>query len=172
MITSTFATSGPVLGGRAPSRREVDFRRLDIVDRRALDAAIGEVQPASIFHLAAKSSMTVSVSDPGRDCAVNVKGTLNVVEAAGRHQSPVVITSTGGALYGNDAPIPTPEDQIPAPLAPNGASKTAEAYTGRGPRPPASLMRSAGWGTRTDRVKARTVRRVWCRSSLTTSTWA
>jgi UDP-glucose 4-epimerase len=40
-----------------------------------------------------------------------------------------VFTSTGGALYGNEAPIPTPEDRIPAPLAPYGASKWAgEAY--------------------------------------------
>jgi len=52
-----------------------------------------------------------------------------VLEAATRHQAPISFTSTGGALYGDDAPIPTPEDRIPAPLAPYGASKWAgEAY--------------------------------------------
>ncbi len=67
--------------------------------------------------------------DPLRDCAVNVQGTLNVLQAAGRHGAPVVFTSTGGALYGNEAPIPTTEERIPAPLAPYGASKWAgEAY--------------------------------------------
>jgi UDP-glucose 4-epimerase len=112
---------------RVPS--EADLRHVDIVDRPALDAVIDEVRPNAIFHLAAQSSVTVSVKDPARDCAVNVLGTLNIVEAAGRHQVPVVFTSTGGALYGNDAPIPTPEDRIPAPLAPYGASKwAAEAY--------------------------------------------
>ena len=56
-------------------------------------------------------------------------GTLNVVEAAGRCRAPVVFTSTGGALYGDDAPRPTPEDQPPLPLSPYGASKLAgEAY--------------------------------------------
>ena len=41
----------------------------------------------------------------------------------------VVFTSTGGALYGDAAPRPTPEDWIPAPLSPYGASKwAAEAY--------------------------------------------
>jgi UDP-glucose 4-epimerase len=60
---------------------------------------------------------------------VNVHGTLNVVEAAKPGRVPVVFTSTGGALYGNDAPIPTSEDRLPAPLAPYGASKWAgEAY--------------------------------------------
>jgi UDP-glucose 4-epimerase len=106
-----------------------DFRRVDIVDTAAFDAVIEEVAPSAIFHLAAQSSVTVSVADPARDCAVNVHGTLNVVEAANRHRAPVVFTSTGGALYGNEAPIPTSEGRIPAPLAPYGASKWAgEAY--------------------------------------------
>lgn len=106
-----------------------DLHRLDITDRPAFDAVVDELEPEAIFHLAAQSSVTVSVADPVRDCEVNVRGTLNVLEAAGRHRAPVVFTSTGGALYGNDAPIPTPEDRIPAPLAPYGASKWAgEAY--------------------------------------------
>jgi UDP-glucose 4-epimerase len=54
---------------------------------------------------------------------------LNVLEAAKRHRAPVVFTSTGGALYGNDAPIPTSEDAAPVPISPYGASKwAAEAY--------------------------------------------
>jgi UDP-glucose 4-epimerase len=103
----------------------------DITDRAALDRVIDLARPELIFHLAAQSSVTVSVKDPARDCAVNVAGTLNVLEAAVRHRAPVAFTSTGGALYGNDAPLPTPEDRIPAPLAPYGASKLAgEAYIG------------------------------------------
>lgn len=109
--------------------RGADFRRLDIVDRSALDAVIDEAHPAAIFHLAAQSSVTVSVTDPARDCTVNVLGTLNLLEAATRHHAPVVFTSTGGALYGDDAPIPTAETRMPVPVAPYGASKwAAEAY--------------------------------------------
>ncbi|MGO9763495.1 MAG: NAD-dependent epimerase/dehydratase family protein [Solirubrobacteraceae bacterium] len=112
---------------RVPSA--ADLRRVDIVDRAALDAVVNEVAPEAIFHLAAQSSVTVSVADPSRDCAVNVRGTLNVLEAAQRYGAPVVFTSTGGALYGDHAPIPTPEESLPAPLAPYGASKWAgEAY--------------------------------------------
>ncbi|HEX7609378.1 MAG TPA: NAD-dependent epimerase/dehydratase family protein, partial [Solirubrobacteraceae bacterium] len=88
-----------------------------------------EVQPRAIFHLAAQASVVASVEDPGRDCEVNVRGTLNVVEAAGRCGASVVFTSTGGALYGDEAARPTPETAIPAPLSPYGASKwAAEAY--------------------------------------------
>jgi UDP-glucose 4-epimerase len=108
---------------------EAELLELDIVDLPALEAAVTKIKPRAIFHLAAQASVVVSVEDPGRDCDVNVKGTLNVVEVAGRCGAPVVFTSTGGALYGDEAPMPTGEDRIPAPLSPYGASKWAgEAY--------------------------------------------
>jgi UDP-glucose 4-epimerase len=109
--------------------KEATLRELDIVDFAQLDSIIQEVRPSAIFHLAAQASVVASVEDPGRDCEVNVKGTLNVVQAAGRAEAPVVFTSTGGALYGDGAPMPTAEDRIPEPLSPYGASKwAAEAY--------------------------------------------
>ncbi len=108
---------------------EAQLRQLDIVDFPALDALVAEVRPNAIYHLAAQASVVASVEDPGRDCEVNVRGTLNVVESAGKVGASVVFTSTGGALYGDDAPMPTNEQRIPAPLSPYGASKwAAEAY--------------------------------------------
>ncbi|HWD63589.1 MAG TPA: GDP-mannose 4,6-dehydratase [Solirubrobacteraceae bacterium] len=106
-----------------------DLEVVDISDRPGLDRVVDAVGPGVIFHLGAQSSVTVSVTDPERDCDVNVHGTLNVLEAAKRHNAPLAFTSTGGALYGNQAPIPTTEDQPPAPISPYGASKWAgEAY--------------------------------------------
>jgi UDP-glucose 4-epimerase len=102
---------------------------VDITDREALDEVIDSAEPTAIFHLAAQASVTRSVADPGRDCEVNVAGTLNVLEGATRHGAPIVFTSTGGALYGDRAPLPTAEDWFPAPISPYGASKwAAEAY--------------------------------------------
>jgi UDP-glucose 4-epimerase len=116
-------------GERSRVAGGADLRVLDIVELPALEAVFAEVQPRSVFHLAAQASVVASVEDPGRDCEVNVMGTLNVLEAAGRSGAPVVFTSTGGALYGDEAPMPTSEDRIPAPLSPYGASKwAAEAY--------------------------------------------
>jgi UDP-glucose 4-epimerase len=102
---------------------------IDIVDRPALARVFDEVRPAAVYHLAAQASVTASVADPLRDCAVNVQGTLNVVDLATKLGASVSFTSTGGALYGDDVPMPTGEEQIPQPLAPYGASKLAgEAY--------------------------------------------
>ena len=116
-------------GKRGNVAPEATLEVIDLVDRQAVDRIIDAAAPEAIFHLGAQSSVTVSVKDPRRDCAVNVQGTLNVLEAANRHRAPLVFTSTGGALYGNEAPLPTSEDRIPAPVAPYGASKwAAEAY--------------------------------------------
>ncbi len=113
--------------GRVPEAAELE--ELDIVDFDRLRALADAARPERIFHLGAQSMVTVSVTDPWRDCEVNVMGTLNVLQVAREHGAPVVFSSTGGALYGNQAPRPTPETQIPAPLAPYGASKWAgEAY--------------------------------------------
>src|SRR6476659_7964545 len=108
---------------------EAELAKVDITDNAALTAAFDAFRPQAVFHLAAQASVTASVSDPGRDCIVNVLGTLNVVEAARQHGAPLVFTSTGGAIYGEDVPLPTAEDQVALPLSPYGASKlAAESY--------------------------------------------
>jgi UDP-glucose 4-epimerase len=109
--------------------KDATLEVVDITERAALDKVVDAAAPAAIFHLAAQASVTRSVADPERDCDVNVRGTLNVLEGATRHGAPVVFTSTGGAIYGDRAPLPADEDVPPAPLSPYGASKwAAEAY--------------------------------------------
>jgi len=108
-----------------------ELLELDITDADGLERAFTRIDPSAVFHLAAQASVVVSVQNPGRDCEVNVQGTLNVLESAGRRGAPVVFTSTGGALYGDAAPLPTDESYIPEPLSPYGASKwAAESYVG------------------------------------------
>ena len=106
-----------------------ELQRVDIVDEQLLRKAIEGFAPDVVCHLAAQASVTVSVERPEHDLEVNVRGTLIVCEAARDAGAPVVFASTGGAIYGNDAPLPTPESFPPQPLAPYGASKLAgEAY--------------------------------------------
>jgi UDP-glucose 4-epimerase len=105
------------------------FEQVDIVDAARLDAAFSPFAPTLVCHLAAQMSVTESVARPDFDLDVNVRGTFNVLQAAKAHGAPVVFASTGGALYGDDAPLPTDEQFIPQPLSPYGASKqSAEAY--------------------------------------------
>jgi UDP-glucose 4-epimerase len=108
---------------------EANLTVIDVAEPGPVNEVFATAKPSAVFHLGAQSMVTVSVRDPARDCLVNVLGTLNVLEAATAHRAPVVFTSTGGALYGDGAPLPTPETHIPAPVSPYGASKwAAESY--------------------------------------------
>jgi UDP-glucose 4-epimerase len=107
------------------------FERIDIVEELAVARAFSAFRPTAVCHLAAQASVTASVDLPEHDLAVNVQGTFNVLQAARTAGAPVVFASTGGALYGEGAPIPSPETVWPEPLSPYGASKlAAEAYVG------------------------------------------
>jgi UDP-glucose 4-epimerase len=91
---------------------------------------VAEASPDRIFHLAAQIDVRRSIDDPALDAAVNVVGTINVLEAARRHGvGRLVNTSTGGAIYGDADLVPTPEGAPERPMAAYGTSKLcAEQY--------------------------------------------
>jgi UDP-glucose 4-epimerase len=100
-----------------------------IVHAEGLSALVEDVRPELICHLAAQIDVRASVEFPADDARVNVIGTVNVLEAARRADARVLFCSTGGALYGRDAPIPSPESVPPMPESPYGTAKhCAEQY--------------------------------------------
>src|SRR3954454_8148037 len=108
------------------------LERADIRDGDAMRELVAREQPQTVFHLAAQIDVRKSVADPGFDARTNIEGTVNMLEAA--REAGVkrfVNTSSGGAVYGEQSALPTPEDRLPAPMAPYGASKYgAEVYCG------------------------------------------
>jgi UDP-glucose 4-epimerase len=109
----------------------VALRKLSVTDARLLSEAIGSAHPDLICHLAAQIDVRASVAKPAADAQTNVIGTINVLEAAKGAGSRVLLCSTGGALYGRDAPIPSMEDVLPLPESPYGIGKyCAEQYLG------------------------------------------
>jgi UDP-glucose 4-epimerase len=107
------------------------LHRQDILDAQRLIGLVLEVRPQLICHLAAQVDVRASVADAATDAAINVVGTVNVLEAARAVDARVVMSSTGGALYGKDAPVPSSESVPPEPESPYGISKYgAEQYIG------------------------------------------
>jgi UDP-glucose 4-epimerase len=107
------------------------LHKQDIVHAGPLAALVEEIRPELICHLAAQIDVRASVASPAGDAQVNVVGTVNVLEAARRADARVVFCSTGGALYGRDAPIPSLESVLPLPESPYGIAKScAEQYVG------------------------------------------
>jgi UDP-glucose 4-epimerase len=102
-----------------------------ILNATALIDVVTKIQPEVICHLAAQVDVRSSVAFPAADAEVNVVGTVNVLEAARMVGARVLLSSTGGALYGKDAPVPSAESVPPEPESPYGISKYgAEQYIG------------------------------------------
>jgi UDP-glucose 4-epimerase len=102
----------------------------DVSDAGAIGTIFADARPELAFHLAAQADVRRSVEDPAADAAVNVLGTINVLEAArAAGARRLVNTSTGGGLYGDAELLPTPEDFPFKALAPYGQGKyAAEGY--------------------------------------------
>ena len=87
--------------------------------------AIMAAAPDVVFHLAAQIDVRASVADPVRDAAVNVVGTVGVLEAARLAGARKAVFASSVAVYGPDAALPVQEDEPAAPLSPYGVSKLA-----------------------------------------------
>lgn len=68
----------------------------DVADFAALDLAVRRFEPELIFHLAAQSLVQTGYQQPFQTFSTNVTGTLNLLEAAHRHNavSGVVVVTT------------------------------------------------------------------------------
>ena len=87
-----------------------------------------EAEADVVFHLAAQADVGTSMERPEFDAAVNVVGTVNVLEAARTAGAHLVFTSTGGAIYG-EVEGPAGEDAERRPVSAYGIAKlAAEAY--------------------------------------------
>ena len=102
----------------------------DIRDGDRVRAICAELLPDVVFHLAAQMDVRRSVEDPAFDADVNIRGTVNLLEAT-RLVEPesarFVFASTGGAIYGEGEgrELPLDEDAECRPDSPYGQSKMA-----------------------------------------------
>ncbi len=118
-------------GQAARVSEHASLHKLSVLDASSLTAAVSRARPELICHLAAQINVTASVAGPAADAQVNITGTVNVLEAARQVGARVLFCSSGGALYGRDAPIPALEDVLPLPESPYGIAKyCAEQYVG------------------------------------------
>jgi GDP-4-dehydro-6-deoxy-D-mannose reductase len=106
------------------------IERVDLVDCAQADLAdlIKRKQPEVVYHLAAQSNPQESLSDPRGTWALNLGGTLNLLEAVkASGQVPRVVLVGSGVSYGNPARewIPVRENCPLRPNSPYGASKAA-----------------------------------------------
>lgn len=82
---------------------------LDILDKDAVVDILYEIQPDYIFHLAAQSSVGVAWKNPQLTVDINIKGSVNVMDAVrDLFYKPRVLLIGSGEEYGHIRPEETP----------------------------------------------------------------
>jgi UDP-glucose 4-epimerase len=119
-----------VVDNLSTGRREyvppaADFFPFDIKARETFDLIVNW-RPRVLIHHAAQMSVRHSVSDPIFDAQENILGSLNLFQAAVEAGvKKIIFASTGGAIYGDAAPLPAAETDLANPECPYGVAKLA-----------------------------------------------
>jgi UDP-glucose 4-epimerase len=105
---------------------DVHFTRGDVNDRPKLWTLLQDVDV--VYHLAARVSVPESVLYPREYNAVNVDGTVSLMEAMRDVGVRRVILASSGAVYGDQGEQPLNEQATPNPRSPYAVSKLAAEY--------------------------------------------
>ena len=120
-ILDDFSTGRPQnLQGMA---ERVEILRGDLRDPEAVARAVHGVE--IVLHQAALNSIPRSIKEPGPTNAVNVVGTLLLLEAARAAGVRRVVYASSSSVYGDTPDLPKTEDLPLRPKAPYGVSKLA-----------------------------------------------
>lgn len=100
----------------------------DIRNKKAKQI-ISQIKPNVIFHLAAQADVAKSIQNPTFDADVNIKGTINVLEACREANVKKIVFASTSAVYGNLQKERISENDKVKPSSYYGLSKlTAESY--------------------------------------------
>lgn len=105
---------------------DVSFTRGDVNDVPRLWTLLQGVE--CVYHLAARVSVPESELYPREYNAVNVGGTVSVLEAMRDAGVRRVVLSSSGAVYGEQPTQPLREDMLPDPRSAYAVSKLAAEY--------------------------------------------
>ena len=102
------------------------FHELDLLDLDGVVALMDAFKPDRIWHLAANSDISYGTKYTDFDLKGGTLVTYNVLEAMRRTGVKEIVFSSSGAVYGEPAVMPTPEDYGPIlPISLYAASKAA-----------------------------------------------
>lgn len=104
---------------------EAAFFEGDILKPDDLEAFFGEVKPEGVVHLAALKAAGESMLEPEKYSVHNITGSLNILNAAARHQVKYFVFSSSAAVYGSPQYMPVDEEHPKIPENYYGYTKLA-----------------------------------------------
>lgn len=109
----------------------VTWTGIDVLDARAVDAAVAGAPPDAVYHLAGAAQVGGSWDRAAETLAVNLAGTHHLLEALRRHAPRARVLVSGSALVYRPADRPLREDDALGPANPYGLSKLAQELLAR-----------------------------------------
>lgn len=106
---------------------------LDIMDKDSIVSLLYEIRPTHIFHLAAQSSVGVAWKNPGLTIDVNIKGSVNLLDAIRElFYKPRIVMIGSGEEYGHikEDEVPIKEDNHTRPGNIYAATKACQNMIG------------------------------------------
>lgn len=120
-VLDNFISGYPVNLDPFPTVRIIEG---DVRDQPAVTEAIRGAKV--VFHLAASVGNKRSIDEPLTDAAINVLGTIQVLEAARKEGVRKIVTSSSAGIFGELKSLPIREDHPVEPDTPYGCSKLCE----------------------------------------------
>lgn len=90
--------------------QSLDFHRVDLLDRAALDKVLSGGDFDAVVHFAGLKAVGESVSAPLRYYVNNIAGTLNLCELMASHGLKNLVFSSSATVYGDPESVPITED--------------------------------------------------------------
>lgn len=104
---------------------EISFYKADIRDQNEILGIFEQEQFDTCIHLAAKISVSESITNPRETVTTNIDGTLNAIDACAMTKVKNFIFASTGAVYGEPATFTINEDHVLNPLSIYAATKIA-----------------------------------------------
>ena len=108
---------------QALTGRSLDFRRLDLLDREALEETLRELAPDAVIHFAGLKAVGESVERPLEYYRNNLGGAINLIqemEGAGVRN---LVFSSSATVYADPEQLPIPESAPLSVTNPYGRTK-------------------------------------------------
>ncbi len=100
--------------------------RGDIRDTDFINDVFKTHHPEEVVHLAAMAGVRPSIADPVTYQEVNIRGTMNLLEAMKKYEVSRMVFASSSSVYGNNPKVPFAEDDfVDHPISPYAATKKA-----------------------------------------------
>ena len=110
------------------ARKDSKFRLVegDLRDEGILKRILEEEKVEIVAHIAARAGVRPSIEQPLLYADVNIRGTLNLLEACKKYKIRRLVFASSSSVYGDNPKVPFAEDDpVDNPISPYAATKKA-----------------------------------------------